>query len=151
MSELALIHAAAHGHISIIHHLLKQPKLNVNFADGFALCCAVFRGDFQMAQLLLQHGADVRSLNDRALKYATKNRRFEIITLLLQHGADIHTGNDYVLKCAAQNHDLQLVAHLLDHGAAFNTEWKYIPPHIRRFCSDYSFSSLGSKSAIKCS
>ena len=48
-------------------------------------------------QLLLEEGADIHALNDRALCWASRKGHLDVVKYLVEKGADIHANNDYAL------------------------------------------------------
>ncbi|MEI0748972.1 ankyrin repeat domain-containing protein, partial [Brachyspira pulli] len=76
-------------------------------------------GDFEMAELLIDSGANVNS----ALRYASKNGHLEIVKLLIDSGANVNAkddNNNTVLMYASANGYLEVVKYLLDKGADIN-------------------------------
>ena len=57
----------------------------------------------EIVKLLLEHGANVHTLDYWALRIAAYNGHTEIVKLLLEHGADIHARDDLALRWAARN------------------------------------------------
>lgn len=110
--------------------LALHPELVNAFApDGFTpLGLASFFGHTQVANLLLEHGADpnIHSLNAMRvapLHSAVAGRHYDIASLLIAHGADVNAiqADGFTpLMGAAQNGDLAMVQLLLDHGADVN-------------------------------
>ena len=76
-----------------------------------------------MAQLLLQHGADVaaaRHDGSTALMFAAEGGHEAVAQLLLQHGADVAAANNdglTALMCAAGGGHEAVAQLLLQHGA----------------------------------
>jgi ankyrin repeat protein len=95
---------------------------------------AAFNGRLEIAQLLLDHGANAKAENEdgeTALhvvsrgEYDSQDHGVGISRLLLEHGVDVHAHNKYhntALSLAAFNGRLEITRLLLDHGANPNVE-----------------------------
>jgi hypothetical protein len=124
--------AACNGALDKVEAFLKSGEIDVNH-DGSLytpLQYAVMRGHAKVAQLLLEHGADVSSVSRNGwtvLHLAigqnhTKARDAEtIVRALLLYGSDVNARGRYgrtPLQCAVQDgQSSHLVQILLDHGA----------------------------------
>ncbi|GFR08046.1 tankyrase [Trichonephila clavata] len=112
--------------------------INIKDEDGYSLLhWAVYKCCIPMVKLLLEFGADVRSvsnLGNTVLHIASSAGNEEIMEILLQHAdnnkmkelIDARTtvlGNT-ALHFAAANGPLKIVTYLLKHGAAFNIQNK---------------------------
>ena len=75
-----------------------------------------------MVRLLLDHGADIHSQDDRVLCWAAENGHLEVVRLLLDHGADIHVQEGIALRKAAGHEHLEVVKLLIDRGADIHTQ-----------------------------
>jgi uncharacterized protein len=119
----ALPRAAARG----AELLAADPGLATAWSsDGFTpLHLASFFGAEEMAQILLDHGADPNAVSRnpmavQPLHSAAASRAVGIITMLLNHGADVNArqqGGWTPLHAAAIFGDLPLVELLLKNGA----------------------------------
>jgi ankyrin repeat protein len=97
--------------------------------DGWTpLHLAAFFGQKDVAEALIEHGADVnaRSVNamrNMPLHAAAAGRSSELVKVLLEHGADVNArqqGGWTALHAAAQNGDAAMATALLDSGAEVN-------------------------------
>ena len=92
--------ASSVGNIEVVkQHLAKGVDIDaVDSVSGITpLTWAVIRGQSQMAELLVQHGADVNAKNNdggTSLHAAAFLGRVEIVKLLVQHEADINAKNN---------------------------------------------------------
>ena len=111
-----------------LRSLLEQ-KANVNAAqaDGAtAVQWAAYRGDLEMADLLISAGADVRTPNHdgaTALSLASINGDAPMIERLLKAGADPNErgpNGETPLMFAARNGRVEAIRVLLDHHAEVN-------------------------------
>ena len=120
--------AARHSHVEIVKLLLELDSndIDINYCgeDGStALILSVQKQDMEMAQLLLQHGANVNqpnSLDVTPLSVAASNGQLEIVSLLLQYKAEVNSlnfENHTPLYYAIVSGHSKVVSLLLQHGA----------------------------------
>lgn len=86
----ALHYTAALGHVESVRTLLRygaDPNVRDRALGYTPLNLAVRDGQAEIAELLLQNGADVRRLHDRLLERAMRNHDTPIALLLRQYGA----------------------------------------------------------------
>ena len=93
-----------------------------------ALMLAAFRGNKDVVQLLIDHGAVIEARNgigETALIGAIHNEEEEVVKMLIEAGADANTrtdnGNTALIKAARRGLG-KLVEVLLDHGADINAQ-----------------------------
>src|SRR5215471_4148980 len=128
-----LAEAAMNGDRATVRTLLGQ-KLDVNTPQGdgmTALHWAAFKDDVEMAQMLLQAGANVKVATRNGaitpLTFAAKNGDPAMIELLLKAGADANTceaNGTTVLMDAALSGNPEAVNLLIDRGADINAKEK---------------------------
>jgi ankyrin repeat protein len=98
LSKPALMLAAAGGHKDIVELLLESgAEVDATAAWGStALMWSVDReGDARIAQLLIDHGADVNAQGfEPPLITAAAGQRRDLVELLLNHGADVNIRDD---------------------------------------------------------
>lgn len=125
---LNLFEACAAGRRARVEVLLdRAPMLaNGHSADGYpALGLAVFFGHEEVAQLLIEEGADVNSASKNAqrvtpLHAAVARRNVKLVGELLKRGADPdaeQAGGFTPLHGAAYHGDREVIEALLKHGA----------------------------------
>ncbi|HZO75847.1 MAG TPA: ankyrin repeat domain-containing protein [Ktedonobacteraceae bacterium] len=131
--ELNLFEAAAVGEIERVQQLLDaDPTLiNTYSHDGWTpLHLASFFGHKEVAQLLLQRGADVAARSRNAtgnlpLHAALAGRRFDVAQLLVMHGSNVNIQDQYqwtALHHAAYSGNLTMVELLLTNGAKLDVK-----------------------------
>lgn len=86
--DIALMHAAKSGNIRLVRMLLNIP----NFADTRALDSQAFRwavagGHAEVANLLLNRGAQLHAVDDESLVVAATNRYPQTLLMLLMRSA----------------------------------------------------------------
>ena len=93
----ALHHACNRGHVAIVSEILKAQLQVINISNDTgesALHLAVYAGNMNIAEQLLDHGAIVDAKNDYGetpLFYAARRNMPALIRLLLQRGSDAGT------------------------------------------------------------
>ena len=126
--KLDIFTASAAGKVQLVAELLGRDKasLESHSSDGWTpLHMAAFFGQKSMAEVLIEHGADVNSRSTNAMKNtplhaAVAGRGRDIVPVLLAHGAAVNakqTAGWTALHAAAQNGDRELVEFLLANGA----------------------------------
>ena len=147
----ALFAACSRGHESIVRLLLdsgaEASKSIVQLLIGgvgprkqaphkleveiFPLHVAAWKGTVKVAQLLIDHGVDVNTQNDRIgtpLVLAAYKGLYPMVEFLLNKGADVlATGDLFVnaLVAAAQARHRHVLQLLLSHGARFcKSDWE---------------------------
>jgi uncharacterized protein len=127
--SLSAPEAAAFGRSDRLRQLLEADPRNANAwsDDGFsALHLAIFGGQEESAQLLMESGADLEALSRnenvvvRPLHTAAFVRSPALATILLDAGADPNSRAEHgftALHSAAQNGDVELARLLVDRGA----------------------------------
>ncbi|OBT69998.1 hypothetical protein VE03_00646 [Pseudogymnoascus sp. 23342-1-I1] len=126
--QTPLIIAATDGLIAVVQKLL-QLGADVNAEGGRALHMAAKKGHWEMAELLLESGANANveyHSDGNALQAAASDGNYHIVQLLLRYGADVNSGyGDYygdALEAAAFSGNVQVVQLLLQSGANVNRE-----------------------------
>ncbi len=94
--------------------LLIEHLADVTADDNSGLHVACDNGHLEVVKLLIQHKGDVRSDGSRALHNAAKGGYKDIVQLLIDHGADISAYDDYAVRIAAGNGHLDVVQMLLE-------------------------------------
>ena len=132
-APLDIFEATAAGRGERVKELLgHDPTLaNAYATDGFQpLGLASFFGHKNIADLLLEHGAEVNSASRNGqhvqpLHSAAASQQLEIVRALLAHGADVNAtqeGGFTPLQEAAQNGQVEMVELLLSYGADVNAK-----------------------------
>jgi ankyrin repeat protein len=139
-----LHYAAFCGIYDAAAFLIVEHSQDVNargfFADETPLQVASRRGHADVAQLLLEHGADADTQDDKnctSLVQASKDGHVEVVRLLLEHGADTEArDNDgwSPLDRASKEGHVEVARVLLEHGADVNAkdENNWAPLHNAR-------------------
>lgn len=125
--DLPLHGAVGSDNIKVATTLLKAgAQVNAQWKDRTALYIAAQKGVKEMAELLLQNGADVNAETGKwgsALQAATSYGRTEVVKLLLKHGAKVNAqGGECGSALAAASLGCQsiIVSILLQNGADVN-------------------------------
>jgi len=132
--------ACQRGEREVVLDLLLRRWCDMEFRkyDYTPLHIASERGHFEVAQLLLQHNADVNSKAQddyTPLYIASHQGHLEVAQLLLQHNADVNSKAQYdytPLHIASQQGHFEVAQLLLQHNADVNSKAQddYTPLHI---------------------
>jgi ankyrin repeat protein len=136
-----LYYAALCGLYDLVDHLVGKYPEHVNATGGLLvtpLVVALHRKHFQVAELLLRHGADIDVRGDEGNTPLTTASTYELpdtVQWLLDHGANVSAEHDerYTsLPFAAFWGHLRSVQALLEHGANINArnKWGEVPLHL---------------------
>ena len=68
--------------------------------------------DVNTWEYLVEHGSNVHTDNEWALRWAAGEGHLEVVKYLIERGADIHAHNDYSLYWAVENGHLEVVNYL---------------------------------------
>ena len=125
-NSTALYLASKEGHYEIVKTLL-QYHADPNDLDYRALYAACAKGNSALAELLIEHGAELTDDQDEfgtnAFKKAVYSGNIKLIEYLIKHGADIHDYNKYsqhALIQACKRDNIGVMEVLLKHGADIN-------------------------------
>lgn len=128
-----LFTAALENNINELQECLAQGA-DVNAKNGAysgswtALMVACANGHIQIANILIENGADVNisdNTGETALMVASANDNLETIKLLIQHGADVNTKDidgETALMVASQNGHIATINFLVENGADVNAK-----------------------------
>jgi ankyrin repeat protein len=118
--------AYIYRHYDVIDLLLKSGvDINTPYKDGGAtvLHMAAFKGDLDMLNSLIEHGADVNAIDYGGipvLQFAVTGGA-ETVALLIKHGADVTKNNTTLLHFAVLMNKENIVRLFLQHGASVHT------------------------------
>ena len=113
----AFFKAVAINAIDIVKYLTETVPDIISAYDNYAVQSACERGYLEMAQFLLEKGANIRASQDMALRKACGNGHLPVVQFLVEQGADIHAREDLALREAAKRNHFELVEFLLQSGA----------------------------------
>jgi uncharacterized protein len=130
-ANLNFFEASMSGKVGVVKKLVEENPAIVNSysSDGFtAIHLASFFGSKEIAQFLIQNGADVNAVAKNLMKVmplhsAVARSHFEIAELLVSNGAEVNAVQDggiAPLHEAAQNGNLEIAKLLLKNGADVN-------------------------------
>ena len=104
-----LQYAADGCHLSVVKYLVENGVRTENILQ--------FSGNLQVAEYLVEHGANIVTEKDDALKYAAFKGRLEFLRWLIDNGANIRVYGDYPLRAAASQGHFEVVKYLVENGA----------------------------------
>ena len=113
----AFFKAVAINAIDIVKYLLETASDIISAYDNYAVQSACERGYLEMAQFLVEKGANIRASQDMALRKACGNGHLPVVQFLVEQGADIHAREHLALREAAKRNHFELVEFLLQSGA----------------------------------
>lgn len=118
-SNQKLIEAVHISNLKEVKELLEN-QCDASCNDNWPIKLASEKGYTEIVNLLMKHGADIRTSNDYCLCWAATNGHQKIVEICLEHNASIHIKNDYPLRHAARNGQLEMVKYLLEKGCNIN-------------------------------
>jgi len=98
-------------------HLISKwmkEKREEDTADNALIQCSRY-GKTEWVEYLLNIGANVHTMDDFALQWASGNGHAEVVKLLLNAGANAHADDDYALRWASYRNRVEIVKLLKDH------------------------------------
>ncbi|CAK7994977.1 Hypothetical protein POVR1_LOCUS495 [uncultured virus] len=100
----------------IMERLLHDRRVIATARNNFPLRHAARLGYKTRVKLLVQHGADVTSCNNFALRMAVKNSHVDVVRFLQkQSSVDLKVHNYEVLREAIENENTDILSMLLQH------------------------------------
>jgi ankyrin repeat protein len=128
--SLPLSQAVASEEIEVVRELIAKGETtngrDANYDDITPLFIAVENGNYDIAKLLLDHGANVNAADKRnrtPLMFLDDDATVELVDLLLRAGADIHAKDDNgnsVLLATLRSIDVTVLNALIAAGADIN-------------------------------
>jgi hypothetical protein len=124
-----LYYATLCGFRRLVEHLIAaHPGVNARGGHyGMPVNAALVKGNIEIALLLLEHGADVNTMDERdmtPLYRAAESGRRDIVEFLLDHHADVDMRSQYdetALMVAARDGQFEVVQILQSRGAAVDS------------------------------
>ena len=126
----ALYYASLCGFSGVANYIINTHGEDVNAksgSHGTPLRAASYKGQIDVVRVLLDHGANVNTLDKKntPLSSACHGGHLEIMRLLLEHGADVDVGadsdnGDLVLHLASKAGQAEAIQLLLRHNADVN-------------------------------
>jgi ankyrin repeat protein len=122
-AEPAIFDAWKHESLNVLESLIKHPKTNLNVKNNHGeslLMLVCLKGNFKLAQLLVERQADINHPGWTPLHYAATSGNVKIIKLLLEESAyiDAESPNGTTpLMMAARYGSTEAVQLLIQEGA----------------------------------
>ena len=138
----ALYYASLCGFSGVVKYIICTHGEDVNAWSGYhgtPLRAASNKGHIDVVRVLLDHGADVNTIDKKntPLCLAYDGGHLEIMQLLLEHGADVDAwdNSDLLLKRASRTGQAEVVHLLLQHNADVNSRGytKWTPLQVASF------------------
>lgn len=115
--DYALETASAVSHNSEMVCFLVESGANVRTNEDCALRWASLHCDMDLVRFLVKRGANIHVFNDYPLRASCKRGRLEQVRFLVDHGADIHALDDHAFLLAVLNSHIDIARFLLERGA----------------------------------
>ena len=136
LERYPLYYAACCGFYDLVKHLAVKHPQHVNAIYGryhFPLLALLSEGHFEVAELLLKHGANVnvrestgRTILLEAFSEVSPRRLVGVVRFLLEHGADVNARDDALRSSLYLTYiygdGLEAVQVLLEHNADVNSQ-----------------------------
>ena len=113
----AFIEALMNGYLTIVKHFVDRQIVDVPAYEGTLVAAACIQGHWEVAQYLVEEGADLHKEQELALHYAAEGGHFHAVKFLLEQGADIHAQDEQALCEALKYGHFLLAIYLLQQGA----------------------------------
>ena len=84
-----------------------QSKLNLGSKSG----------KLDWVIIAVKNGANIRYMNDNAVKMASEYGHLDVVKYLVENGADIRGQNDHAVRAASAGGHLDVVKYLVENGA----------------------------------
>ena len=128
LNGTALYYASLYGFSGLAKYIICTHGEDVNADSGYhgtPLRAASIKGHIDVVRVLLDHGANVNTIDKRntPLRSAYVGGHLEIMRLLLEHGADVDAWDysDLLLNSASKKGRAEVVHLLLQHNADVNS------------------------------
>ena len=107
----ALIHASAHGYLSILKYLVEQGA-NIHIENDAALSWACQYGQLDVVKYLVRHGVNVNANNRDGLILAIIHGHLSIVKYLVENGANLSANNNEALRFAREKNQYHIIEYL---------------------------------------
>ncbi|WP_286764844.1 ankyrin repeat domain-containing protein, partial [Rhodopirellula sp. UBA1907] len=141
-----------HGDVSAVKKLLKKDPTLVNVRDAKKLTplhVAASRGQSSVAQLLIDHGADVHGPTEDGdwtpLVFASYRGHYEVAKLLVENGAGVTTEDGNPIHYSGQRKHKDICRLLVEHGAIDDLIDSEDSDVLTLFRAAYSYPALFTK------
>lgn len=122
LNKELLKNIATNGYLDILKYIFELGNKKDDLFDCFIidkndmLITSSGNGHLEMVIFLTERGANIRTNNDYAIRWASYNGHLEIVKYLYSHGANIEANNDAIIW-ASHNGHLDVVIFLTERGA----------------------------------
>ncbi|WP_339889089.1 ankyrin repeat domain-containing protein [Rhodopirellula europaea] len=144
-----------HGDVSAVKKLLKKDPTLVNVRDAKKLTplhVAASRGQSSVAQLLIDHGADVHGPTEDGdwtpLVFASYRGHYEVAKLLVENGAGVTTEDGNPIHYSGQRKHKDICRLLVEHGAIDDLIDSEDSDVLTLFRAAYSYPALFTKNLL---
>jgi len=96
---------------------LVERGADIHTLNDKALRIASGKGHLDVVKYLVEQGANVHANHEDALKKASKRGHLDVVKYLVEQGADIHANDDAAVRGASRGGHLDVVKYLIEQGA----------------------------------
>ena len=96
---------------------LVENGADVKTNNNYALRWASRYGHLDVVKYLVENSADVKTNNNSAVRLASEYGHLDVVKYLVENGADIKANNNYAVRIASKNGHLDVVKYLVENGA----------------------------------
>lgn len=117
-NNYAISWASANGHVDVVKFLFEKGKAKFSVADLQSfLFRACEKGHLKIVHFFYENGVDIRA---KAIFWAAAYGTIEIAEFLIQKGADVCANDNEPIQIASQNQRFTMVCFLWNKGADFS-------------------------------
>lgn len=136
-AEYEFIVACKYGKLEDVMYLSKNIDIHVNNDAPFGWTC--LHGQYEIAEWLIENGANVNSNKCYPLDASTYSGNFELFKFLIDNGANIYFRNSAVLKRLRNYGDRKMLTYILDvdDGKRWKCKECIINTMCMKVCDDF--------------
>ena len=91
--------------------------------DIFCIPWLIGHASLDMVKCLIENGANIRIVNDLALRWSVTSNHLDVVKYLIENGANIHARDDLALLWSVEYCLFDMVKLLVENGANIHAQW----------------------------